>query len=184
MSDQRRTEVEIRAIAPADADALRAFFATVPEGDRTFFREDVLDAGTIDRWLADPRQHRLIAFVGGEIAGHLAVIPGVNWSRHVGEVRLVIGPEHRRRGIGRFLAQRAVVEAAELGVTKLVVEVPAEQMSTVAMFTALGFEAEGLLKDHIRTRAGETHDLLVLSHFVEQLWSAMSTVGIDDALAD
>ena len=46
-----------------------------------------------------------------------------------------------------------------MGMTKLVVEVVAEQEATVAMFTALGFEAEGLLKDHVRSRAGEVHDL-------------------------
>ena len=37
----------------------------------------------------------------------------------------------------------------------------------MAMFTQLGFEPEGLLKDHVRSRAGEVHDLLVLAHFVE-----------------
>ena len=34
--------VDIRPIAEPDAGALRAFFLRVPEGDRTFFREDVL----------------------------------------------------------------------------------------------------------------------------------------------
>ncbi len=44
-----RTEVEIRAVERDDADALRRFFAHVPEGDRTFFREDVLEPGVIER---------------------------------------------------------------------------------------------------------------------------------------
>jgi len=35
------TEVEVRPLAGDDHDALRAFFLRVPEGDRTFFREDV-----------------------------------------------------------------------------------------------------------------------------------------------
>lgn len=178
----RRTDVEVRAIEPSDADAIRAFFARVPEGDRTFFREDVLAPGAIERWIADPDQHRCIAIVDDEIAGHMAVIRGVAWSRHVGEIRLVVAPEQRRRGLGRLLAQRAVVEAVDLGMTKLVVEVVAEQEATVTMFSALGFEAEGLLKDHVRTQTGETHDLLVLSHFVERLWATMSTIGVDHAV--
>ena len=49
------------------------------------------------------------------------------------------------------------------------------------MFTKLGFEAEGLFKDHVRDQAGELHDLLVLAHFVDDLWSTMATAGIDDA---
>jgi L-amino acid N-acyltransferase YncA len=181
MSEARRgTEVEVRAITTGDVDAVRRFFARVPEGDRTFFREDVLEPGVVERWVADPGQHRLIAIVDGEVAGHAAIIPGVAWSGHVGELRLVIDPEYRRRGLGRLLAQRAVVESIELGMTKLIVEVVAEQQATVAMFSALGFEAEGLLKDHVRSRDGEVHDLLVLAHFVEALSATMATTGIDE----
>jgi L-amino acid N-acyltransferase YncA len=179
---RRRTEVEVRAIAPGDVTALRTFFEQVPEGDRTFFREDVLAPGVIERWLEDPEQQRLVAVVDGAIAGHGAVIRGVGWSRHVGEIRLVVGPEHRGRGLGRLLAQRAVVEAIELGLTKLVVDVVAEQEATVAMFTKLGFEAEGLFRDHVRDQAGRPHDLLVLAHFVDDLRSTMATAGIDEAV--
>ena len=176
----RATEVEVRAIEAGDVEAVRQFFARVPEGDRTFFREDVLRPGAIERWIDDPAEHRLVAIVDGEIAGHVAVIPGVAWSSHVAELRLVIDPQYRRRGLGRLLAQRAVVEAVEFGTTKLVVEVVAEQEPTVAMFSRLGFEAEGLLKEHVRSRSGEVHDLLVLAHFVEPLWATMHTTGVDD----
>ena len=179
-----RTEVEVRTVDAGDADALRRFFGRVPEGDRTFFREDVLQPGVVERWLADPDQHRLIAVVNGEIVGHVAVIRGVGWSSHVAEIRLVVEPEQRRRGLGRLLAQRAVVEAVEMGTTKLVVEVVAAQAATVEMFTNLGFEAEGLLQGHVRNQAGEVHDLLVLAHFVEPLWEALRTVGVEDLVLD
>ncbi|MET0145425.1 MAG: GNAT family N-acetyltransferase [Ilumatobacteraceae bacterium] len=184
-SDRHHLDVEVRALTPDDTDALRRFFGRVPEGDRTFFREDVLLPGVVERWLADPGQHRLVALVDGEIAGSVAVIPGVGWTRHVGELRLVVDPAFRRRGVGRLLAQRAVIQAVELGTAKLVVEVVAEQDATVAMFTALGFEPEGLLKDHVRSHAGEMHDLLVLSHVVQELWDTMRATGIDElVLAD
>jgi L-amino acid N-acyltransferase YncA len=175
-------DLEIRPIEAADAERLRAFFADVPEGDRTFFREDVLEPATIERWLADTSTRRLAAVDGDEIAAYVAVLPGVGWSQHVGEVRLVVGPAHRGRGLGRAMARAAVMEVVDLGLTKLVVEVVADQDPTVNMFTTLGFEAEGLLRDHVRSRTGEVHDLLILSHFVDALWSTMATTGIDDAL--
>jgi len=174
------TEVEIRLVESADADGLRAFFRRVPEGDRTFFREDVLEPGVVERWHADPDQRRLVAIVDDQIVGHVAVIRGVGWCAHVAELRLVVDPAHRRRGLGRLLAQRAVVEAIEMGATKLVVEVVAEQEATVTMFSRLGFQPEGLLKEHVRSRAGEVHDLLVLAHFVEPLWASMRTSGVED----
>ncbi|MFV0309422.1 MAG: GNAT family N-acetyltransferase [Desertimonas sp.] len=183
MSDSRRgVEVEVRPVGPDDVGPLGRFFTNVPEGDRTFFREDVLRPGVIEAWLGDERQHRSVAIIDDEIVGHLAVIPGVGWSRHVGELRLVVDTDHRGQGLGRLLAQRAVVEAVGLGVTKLIVDVVAEQSDTVSMFTKLGFEPEALFKDHVKDQHGETHDLLVLAHFVESLWSTMSTAGIDEVL--
>jgi ribosomal protein S18 acetylase RimI-like enzyme len=175
-----RTEVEIRTLGRDDVDALRRFFARVPSGDRTFFRESVLEPGVIERWISDPDQHRLVAVVDGEVGGHVAVLRGLGWSRHVAEIRLVVDPAHRRRGLGRLLAQRAVVEAVEMGTTKLVVEVVASQEPTVAMFSNLGFEPEGLLKDHVRSQSGEVHDLLVLAHFVEPLWDMLRTTGVEE----
>ena len=82
-------------------------------------------------------------------------------------MRLVVDPEHRGRGIGRALARRAVLEAVELGLAKLVVEVIADQAALIGMFRALGFEPEALLADHVRDRSGEVRDLMVLANAVE-----------------
>jgi hypothetical protein len=35
------------------------------------------------------------------------------------------------------------------------------------MFTSLGFTGEALLRDHIRARSRELHDLVVLAHFAD-----------------
>jgi L-amino acid N-acyltransferase YncA len=169
-----RTDVEVRALTNDDVEALTEFFASVPEGDRTFFKEDVSDPVVIAGWVAVADRHRLIALVDGRIAGYVAVLKGIGWSSHVGELRLVIAPEFRGRGIGRLLAQRAVVEALELGVVKLVVDVVAGQDRLFDMFTKLGFEQEGRLRRHVRSATGETHDLLVLSHFVDELAASLA----------
>jgi RimJ/RimL family protein N-acetyltransferase len=68
------------------------------------------------------------------------------------------------------------------GLSKLVVEVVAEQSAAVALFSGLGFSGEALLEDHIRDRDGELRDLLVLAHHVGRTWAGMSTLGLDDAL--
>lgn len=177
-------DVQVVAMTPRDVAAARAFFEGIPEGDRTYFREDVLAPGTLERWTDETTTRRYLARLAGDIAGYAAVIPGVAWSAHVGEIRLVVDPRVRRRGVGRALARQVVVGAVQLGVTKLVVEVVATEQATVAMFAGLGFEAEGLLRDHVRGRSGETHDLLVLSHFVGDLWSTMQTTGIAEVALD
>jgi ribosomal protein S18 acetylase RimI-like enzyme len=65
--------------------------------------------------------------------------------------------------------------------TKLVVEVDAEQGAALALFTHLGFSGEALLENHIRDRQGQLRDLMVLAHHVDRTWSRMETLGLTDA---
>ena len=172
---------EVRAADPQDVAGMMAFFERIPEGERAFFKED-LDRASVERWFSAGRGWRGVALDQGQVAGYVAVIPQRGWSDHVGEVRLVVDPEHRRTGVGRHLARRAVLAAVELGLAKLFVEVVAEQEGAVGMFEALGFRAEGLLRDHVRGPEGGLHDLILLAHPVEEHWAGMSTAGIDEAL--
>jgi ribosomal protein S18 acetylase RimI-like enzyme len=173
--------MEYRPIAPGDEPAQERFFARIPEADRTFLKEDVDDPQVIADWSA-PGAARVIAVDGEEVVGSVAVVPLHGWSSHVGEVRLVVDPEHRGRGIGRELARQAVLEAVELKLAKLVVEVISDQAALIGMFRALGFEPEALLADHVRDRSGEVRDLMVLSNDVESQFSSMATAGITDQI--
>jgi L-amino acid N-acyltransferase YncA len=171
--------VEIRQLEDGDRQALRRFLARIPEADRTFFKEDVYEPSVGENWLA-PGPARTVAVDAGEVVGWVNVVPLHGWSDHVGEVRLIVDPAHRGRGIGRALAQRAVVEALTLGLRKVVVEVIAEQEETIAMFRALGFDPEALLADHVRDRSGQLRDLMVLAHSVDDQWASMVTAGVVD----
>jgi L-amino acid N-acyltransferase YncA len=112
----------------------------------------------------------------------VAVVPLHGWSSHVGEVRVIVDPDRRGRGIGRALVRRAVTEAIELDLRRLVVEVVADQEATIAMFRSLGFDPEALLTDHVRDRSGALRDLMILAHSVEEQWSSMVAAGIADEL--
>jgi ribosomal protein S18 acetylase RimI-like enzyme len=173
--------MEFRPIAAGDEPALRRFFARIPEADRTFLKEDVDDPQTVAAW-ARPGAARVIAVDAGEVVGSVAVVPLHGWSSHVGEVRLVVDPEQRGRGIGRGLARQAVIDAVDLELKKLVVEVIADQTALIGMFRALGFDAEALLADHVRDRNGEVRDLLVLANDVESQFAAMAAAGISEEL--
>ena len=175
--------MELRAPTPDDTTALLDFFGRVPEDERTFFKEQVLDRDTVRSWLESGHGRRAIACGDdGGVIGYVAVVRLPGWSDHVAELRLVVDPAARGRGVGRALARWALVQALDCGLRKLFVEVVADQEGAVAMFTALGFQAEGLLRDHVRDRGGELRDLVLLAHPVDDQWSAMATAGIDDAL--
>ena len=176
--------IAVRAPTSADTDALLAFFLRVPEGERTFFKEQSVDRESVVAWLAPEATGRRAIAVddAGEVVGQVAVVPLQGWSDHVAEIRLIVDPARRREGIGRLLARRAVLDAIEGGTHKLVVEVVAEQDGTVSMFETLGFRAEGLLVDHVRDRDGRLQDLIVLAHSVEEQSALMAAVGLDEAL--
>jgi L-amino acid N-acyltransferase YncA len=171
-------------LGPEHCDALLRFFAALPEGDLTFIKEDVTDAGTVRSWTSGPASgSRWVAVEDGEVTGYVAVRPLPGWSDHVGEVRLVVSPPHRGTGLGRELARRALVEAVGAGLSKLVVEIVAEQGAALALFTELGFTGEALLTDHIRDRSGQLRDLMVLAHHVHETWAGMDAVGVADELS-
>ncbi len=172
-------------IVPVDEgrlDVLARFFADLPEGDRTFVKENVDSVGAIRAWL-DPQRQWLALDEDERIVGFLAVLPLRGWSDHVGEIRLVVHPDHRGAGLGRALARHALREAVGRGLSKVQVEVVADQEALLAMFTGLGFTGEALLRNHVRDRTGALRDLVLLAHHVDDTWASMRTVGLDDELA-
>ena len=173
--------MEIRELQAEDRDAVERFVERVPEGDRTFFKEDVEAPGVLDAWTR-PGTARAVAVEDGEVIGYVAVVPLHGWSSHVGEVRVIVDPGRRGRGIGRALARRAVLEAVELELRKMVVEVVADQEPTIAMFRSLGFDPEALLTNQVRDQSGALRDLMILAHSVEEQWSSMAVAGIADEL--
>jgi ribosomal protein S18 acetylase RimI-like enzyme len=173
--------MEIRPIEPADERVLSRFFERIPESDRTFLKEDVGDPRVLEDWV-QPGPGRTVAVEDDQVVGALAVVPLVGWSSHVGEVRLVVDPDHRGRGIGRRLARQAVLDAVDMGLGKLVVEVISDQAPLIAMFRGLGFEPEALLTNHVRDRSGQTRDLIVLANSVDEQFAALSAAGVADHL--
>jgi ribosomal protein S18 acetylase RimI-like enzyme len=175
--------LDVVALAPEHCDALLRFFQALPEGDRTFIKEEVTDPGTVRRWTSGEAPGRRWVTVDGDaVVGYVAVVPLPGWSDHVGEVRLVVSADRRGSGLGRTLARHALVQAVEAGLSKVVVEVVADQAPVAALFTGLGFTGEAVLVDQIRDREGRLRDLLVLAHHVSGTWSAMDTIGVTDDL--
>lgn len=174
---------DVRELTPGDADALRRFFADVPAEDRTFFKEDVTDPALAQRWVDDQRSVRRLAVdEDGVVVAFAALSPGVERTAHVADLRLVVGARARGRGLGRALAQRMLLEAVEHGFRKVTVDIAADQPGPIAMFRALGFQPEALLRDHLCDADGELRDVVVLAHGVDEHWSGMLTAGIDEAV--
>lgn len=170
----------LRDVTGDDTVAVSEFFAALTGEDRTFFWDDITDPTVAARWVGDPRRRPMCAVDDDGIAAFAALVPMTDWSAHVAELVLVVGPWARRRGHGRALASAMLLGALRDGFSKVTVNVVAHRPGAIAMFQGIGFQAEALLRDHLRTPAsGELHDLIVLSHLAEETYATMLSAGLD-----
>ncbi len=171
--------MKIRPLDQRDRPALEDFLRRIPEGDRTFFKEPV-DDDALTTWF-ETGGGRWVAIADEKVLGYIAVQPMHAWSSHVGEIRLIVDPEHRGEGVGTALAKHAIVQAFRSGLSKLVVDVLANQEFTIEMFRALGFDPEALLTGQVRDRSGRLLDLMILAHTAPDASAAVVAAGLADA---
>lgn len=177
--------VTLRLLTAADFDKFLAFTAGLTDHDLLFLRTDITDPVVIAGWLENIEVGRIVTVVAeadGRIRGygslHLANAP---WSQHVGELRVLIDDSVRGKGLGRLLTEAIFAQALDLGIEKMVAQMTIDQKGAIATFEELGFHAEALLRDHVKDRNGEKHDLLVYSHDVGAFQSQLAAYGMNEA---
>lgn len=175
--------MQVRPYSPEDEVKLLEFAVSVPPEDRRFLKEDAADPGVVRAWSKQPRVHRYLAWEDDSVVGCVALHPLEGWSEHVAEMRLLVAPQARTHGYGQRLVRQALAAAVENDVIKLVVEVIADHDHTLGMLQANGFSPEALLVDHVRDRAGELQDLMVLACRTDELVDDLAVTGIEDAMA-
>lgn len=173
----------IRRFVPGDRDAMLAFADSLPEHDLLFLGRDLKHPRVIEAWLAAIEEgwiDSLVAEENGKLAGSAALVRDpLGWSAHVGEIRLLVAPERRGAGLGRDLLEAIFAVATERGLEKLTAQMTPDQIGSVMLFESLGFRAEALLKDQVRDRSGNPHDLAILSHDVARVVAHHRAFGLD-----
>lgn len=176
-------DYRLRLLEPGDLDAMRRFVAALPEHDLLFLRRDVQHPKVLDAWLQGVADGSIVSLVAEDadgIAGTSAIIRDqFGWSPHVGELRLLVSVAHRSRGVGRILLQQSFRTALGLGLRKLTAQMTADQTAAIALFESLGFRGEAMLRNHVRDRQGQLHDLAILSLDVSRMAAQMAAMGLD-----
>ena len=159
--------VTIRPLRPTDQQALLDFFRGVPEADRWWLREDVSDPAVVRRWIADLDYDRvlpLVALTDGHIVAD-ATLHRRNFGarHHIGEVRVVVAPAYRGRGLAYALIGELMEIATAAGLARLEAEIVTRaQAGALEAVEQLGFEQVAVLPDHLVDPDGEPHDLIYL----------------------
>lgn len=155
----------VRSARPEDAETLaRAEYETAAAREGllasrqgeipvTAFRDQILDLSE--------RGLYVVLEAGGEVAGHLYLAPlGLEATRHVVDLKIVVHPGHTGRGHGRALMEHAIAWARDNPeVEKIELHVRSTNPAAIALYESLGFAHEGRRVRRIKLSDGYADDL-------------------------
>ena len=178
-------DIELALLDDIDLTVAKTFADQFSDYDLLSMNRDIQQPGVLKAWASAIAKGNIVS-VGarrrGEILGTTAVVLDRNsWSAHVGEMRILVRPDARDMGLGRALIQESFLIGIDLGLEKLTVRMTLDQEAAIAVFEEMGFKTEALLKDHVKDKAGNSYDLLMLSHDVQAVNSKMQAYGMDEA---
>ena len=162
------TQIKLRLMTADDKDAVLAFALSLPEDDLLFLSFDIMQESFVDHWIRrieGGTWHTILVEADGKLVGHGSLMRTEQiWSRHLGEIILLLSPEVRGKGLGNILAGEIFGKAEEWNLMKIVARMAADQKGAIQVFERLGFTAEALLADYVIDRNNRTHDLIAMSY--------------------
>ncbi len=174
------TVITVRPMEAEDGPGLLEFFRSLPDEDRLFLKEDVTRPETIDRFVKGLNYDSvipLLAFHEGRVVGDATLHRRSGWSKHVGEIRVVVARAFQKKGLGAALAKSLVGLALNLGLDKLVAEVTDHQIGARKAFEKIGFRQEAVLKDHVKDVLGSKRDLVLMTNDVSHIWESLQALA-------
>jgi RimJ/RimL family protein N-acetyltransferase len=164
--------VTLRLMTREDRDIFLDFSSRLDHHDLMFLQRDITNPVDLGKWIEDIEAGlttTILALVNDRIVGYAAVQrSSLPWTAHVAELRVLLSKEMRGQGLGRLLTGDAFAIAVSEGIEKMMAQMTLDQRGAIAVFEGIGFRPEALLRDHVKDRDGEMHDLLVLSHEVSR----------------
>ena len=169
VKDER--EVEIWPMTADDAPALLEFYRSLPPEDLLYLREDVTKPESMTRWVesieSEQGWHLLAGYEGRIIADGELDHQFYGWSRHVGELRIVVDSAFRGSGLSMVIAQEVLAQATDEGLHKVMVQMMVGQHPALHLFEKLGFCHEAILKEHVQDQHGQLRDLIIMAYFIQ-----------------
>lgn len=160
------TRVTLKGMTSRDREALHAFFERLPEEDTKFLKDDVRKHEVVEAWCRDINYGRvfpLLAEVDGTIVADATLHRRAHgWLRHVGEIRFIVDPAYRRRGLGTHLIEELILYAIDQGLEKLQAEAVAEEVAAMRALERLGFKRMAIIPGLVKDHEGTHRDLHVL----------------------
>ncbi len=164
-------EVTFRLMEAGDRERILAFTRSLPEESLLFLRSDITQGEVIDLWIRQIEEGRTVTVLAeesGRVIGYCSLHRSdILWARHLGEIRLLVSPDCRGKGIGGHLIRQIFALSKTTDLLKLVANMMSSQRDAQSLFHHLGFIPEAMLHDWAIDRTGTTHDLITMSREVD-----------------
>jgi L-amino acid N-acyltransferase YncA len=157
--------VLLRPMTEEDKHGLVDLFAPISEEDLRYLRDNVRDPALIESWCENLDYTRvlpLLALVKDRVVGEATLHFRSGPKRHLGEVRIFLAKDFRRRGLGAKMLIKLIELARKQDLHILVAEVVADQSKVIKAFQNLGFELRCTFEDYFMLPDGDTRDVAVL----------------------
>ena len=157
--------VLLRVLTHDDGERLAALFAPISAEDARYLRHNAQDPAVPRRWAEELDYHRvvpLVAVVQDRIVGDATLHFGAGPARHIGELRIFLAKDFRRRGLGTHMLRGLIDLGRKSGLHFLVAHIVADQTRVIKAFETLGFEPKAHFEDHFMFPDGETTDVVLL----------------------
>jgi L-amino acid N-acyltransferase YncA len=160
-------KVVVRPLAASDGDALRAFFLSIPEDERFFLKHEVTSPAVVASWVQNLDFHSalpLIALEGDRIIGEAVLIRKRGPARsHLGELRIVVAPDYREKGLGTVLIRELCDIASDADFSGMLFEIiPDTEREAYETAQWLGFIRTGTIEGGARDQQGHLHDVALM----------------------
>jgi RimJ/RimL family protein N-acetyltransferase len=163
--------LNLRLMGREHKDELIAFARDLPKQDVLFLRMDITDPRNVEEWIKNIEAGHTVtvmAYDGDRLAGYASLHHNeVLWTRHVGEIRTIVGDAYRGIRLGARLAEEIFAIAKEIGLKKITAQMTSDQRGARATFERIGFRPEALLADHVIDNEGRTHDMLIMAYDID-----------------
>jgi RimJ/RimL family protein N-acetyltransferase len=157
-----------------DFDALLEFYRSIPAENRQFLRIDVTNRKNVERRfekLDYKHVYPILALDEGKIIGIATMFRAeIGWKRNLGEVRVLIAPGFRRKGLGTIFVRELFFHALKSGIHKIQAEMVEAQKSAIAAFERFGFRKEATLRKHVTDMNEKRENLIIMTLDVEDYW--------------
>ena len=169
------TQVVVRPMTPDDCRGLHAFFSTISEEERFFLKEDVCSPTVIQAWadhLDYDRALPLLALIDGKVVGDAVLVRHRGGYRsHGAEIRVVVAPELRGKGLGLAMLRELVEIAWDAELEQVDFElVDGVQDDAVRAVQFLGGVKTGQITDAVRDSRGDLHDIVFMRLPLGNYW--------------